>query len=71
MYYSRDHFWGPLIESRHLRGSIRRLVIKKTLDFSVFLELMAGSSERSEFEFHVLSKEISVKAKDVFLKNFF
>ena len=29
MYDSRDHFWGPSSESRHLRGSIRRLVPEK------------------------------------------
>ena len=28
MYYYRDHFWGSLKESRRLRGSIRRPVIK-------------------------------------------
>ena len=29
MYYCRDHFWGPLSESRQFRGSIRRPVLKK------------------------------------------
>ena len=28
MYYCRDHFWGSLSESRHLRGSIRGPVLK-------------------------------------------
>ena len=28
MYYCHDDFWGPLKESRRLRGSIRRPVIK-------------------------------------------
>ena len=28
MYHCRDHFWGPLSESRYLRSSIRRPVIK-------------------------------------------
>ena len=29
MYYCRDHFWGPLSESRQFRGNIRRPVPKK------------------------------------------
>ena len=28
MYYCRDHFWGPLSESRQSRSSIRRPVPK-------------------------------------------
>ena len=29
IYYCHDHFWGPLSESRHLRGSMRHPVLKK------------------------------------------
>ena len=50
MYYCRDHFWGSLSESRHLRCSIRRLLMKKhRFQCNSGID---GGVEQNNIEFH-------------------
>ena len=54
MYCCRDNFWAPLSEPRHLRGSIRRLVLKKKHGFQCNPGIDGGVEQKDMgFQFFV------------------